>query len=120
MRCRSTAARQVEAHRADQRCHCQARQGKRDCNTKECAPTRIFQSFHASSVAVVTKLFSDQSLTEVCSHRGECGASLSCHPGRAQREPGPMRTFRVADGSHESRVAPLRSLPGMTSWESGS
>src|SRR5262245_40459627 len=42
-----------------------------------------------------------------------------CHPGRAQREPGPMPCYRGADTSHGSRVAPLRGSPGMTVRECG-
>jgi hypothetical protein len=42
------------------------------------------------------------------------GLMLLCHPGRAQREPGPMPSRRNADRSYGSRVAPLRGLPGMT------
>jgi hypothetical protein len=40
-----------------------------------------------------------------------------CHPGQAQREPEPIRWCRDADGQHRSRVASLRSLPGMTVGE---
>ena len=33
-------------------------------------------------------------------------SAITCHPGRAQREPGPMRSARDAEPSHGSRITP--------------
>src|SRR6185436_560632 len=42
------------------------------------------------------------------------GTTSTCHPGRAKREPGPMRSGRALRGPHGCRITPLSRLSRMT------
>jgi hypothetical protein len=50
----------------------------------------------------------------ICLKLSICDRILICHPGQAQREPGPIWSVGNAAMPHGSRHAPLRGLAGMT------